>query len=127
MAYHESKVIGCIIGSIDTVNPRKAYIAMLVVDPQYRRAKVGKKLFDRFYEKVYEKVDKIVLETECVNIAATKFYLKLGFFKTRCMKNYYMSGTDAYRLKLYIRERQKDKEKEKKQKDQKGSFEFPQE
>lgn len=112
MAYHKEKIIGCIIGSIDTINIRKAYIAMLVVSPDYRRAKVGKRLFDEFYKRVEEKVDKIVLETECVNVAATKFYLKLGFFKTRCMKNYYMSGTDAFRLKLYIRETQPKKEAE---------------
>jgi hypothetical protein len=31
MAYHHDKIIGCIIGSYDTVNPKKAYIAMLVV------------------------------------------------------------------------------------------------
>jgi len=31
MAYLGTKLIGCIIGSLDTANPRKAYIAMLVV------------------------------------------------------------------------------------------------
>ena len=46
MAYHNKQIIGCIIGSYDTVNPKKAYIAMLVVAKEYRRHKVGKKLFD---------------------------------------------------------------------------------
>lgn len=46
MAYHNNKIVGCIIGSYDTINPKKAYIAMLVVIKEFRRLKVGKKLFD---------------------------------------------------------------------------------
>ena len=62
MAYHDSKIIGCIIGSYDTTNSKKAYIAMLVVIKEYRRLKVGKKLFDEFYNRVEKaNVDKIVL------------------------------------------------------------------
>jgi peptide alpha-N-acetyltransferase len=53
--------------------------------------------------RVHDRVDKIVLETECINKAALSFYLRLGFFKTRKMSNYYLSGNDAYRLKFYIR------------------------
>lgn len=48
-------------------------------------------------------VDKIVLETECINTAALKFYESLGFIRTRRMLNYYMSGNDAFRLKLYLK------------------------
>jgi peptide alpha-N-acetyltransferase len=51
-------------------------------------------------------VDKIVLETECINKAALAFYTRLGFFKTRKMSNYYLSGNDAYRLKLYLRKKE---------------------
>ena len=47
-------------------------------------------------------MNKIVLETECINTAALRFYQSLGFFKTRRMLNYYMSGNDAFRLKLYL-------------------------
>lgn len=78
---------------------------MLVVLQEYRRHKVGKKLFDEFIERVEESVDKIVLETECINKAALSFYTRLGFFKTRKMSNYYLSGNDAYRLKLYLRKK----------------------
>ena len=46
MAYHNDQIVGCIIGSYDTVNVKKSYIAMLVVSKEYRRLKVGKKLFD---------------------------------------------------------------------------------
>lgn len=107
MAYHDDKIVGTIIGSYDTVNPKKSYIAMLVVDKEYRRLKVGKKLFDQFYTRVKNYgATKIVLETECINTAALNFYIKLGFFKTRRMLNYYLSGNDAFRLKLYIPENQ---------------------
>jgi peptide alpha-N-acetyltransferase len=102
MAYYKDEIIGCIIGNYDTTNPRKAYIAMLVVLKEYRRLKIGQKLFDEFYKRVENNVDKIVLETECINQAALKFYTKLGFFKTRRMDNYYLSGNDAFRLKFYI-------------------------
>lgn len=105
MAYLGTTLIGCIIGSIDKDNPKKAYIAMLVVLKEYRRHRVGKKLFDDFVDRVRDKVDKIVLETECINKAALSFYLKLGFFKTRKMSNYYLSGNDAFRLKLYLRKK----------------------
>lgn len=54
IAYHNDKIIGCIIGSYDTINPKKSYIAMLVVVKEYRRLKVGKKLFDEFYKRVKE-------------------------------------------------------------------------
>ena len=103
IAYLQQQPIGCIIGSIDQQNPHKAYIAMLVVLKEYRRHKVGKKLFDEFVARVRPTVDKIVLETECINKAALSFYLRLGFFKTRKMSNYYLSGNDAFRLKLYLK------------------------
>lgn len=51
------------IGNYDTTNPKKAYIAMLVVLKEYRRLKIGQKLFDEFYKRVEKNVDKIVLET----------------------------------------------------------------
>jgi N-alpha-acetyltransferase 30 len=106
MAYLGTTPIACIIGSIDTANTRKAYIAMLVVLKEYRRHKVGLKLFDEFVGRVKDRVDKIVLETECINKAALGFYTRLGFFKTRKMSNYYLSGNDAYRLKLYLRKKE---------------------
>jgi hypothetical protein len=61
MAYHQDQIIGCIIGNYDTTNPKKAYIAMLVVVKEYRRHKIGHTLFEAFYKKVAQKVDKIVL------------------------------------------------------------------
>ena len=46
MAYHNDQIVGCINGSYDLINPKKSYIAMLVVIKEYRRLKVAKKLFD---------------------------------------------------------------------------------
>ena len=59
-------------------------------------------------KRVEGKVDKIVLETECINKAALSFYIRLGFFKTRKMSNYYLSGNDAFRLKLYLPKNQQE-------------------
>jgi ribosomal protein S18 acetylase RimI-like enzyme len=61
MAYDKDQIIGCIIGNYDTTNSKKAYIAMIVVLKEYRRLKIGHKLFDEFYKRVEKHVDKIVL------------------------------------------------------------------
>ena len=76
---------------------------MLVVEKNFRRHKIGKRLFEEFLRTVEGKTDKIVLETECINTAALRFYESMGFIRTRRMLNYYMSGNDAFRLKYYIK------------------------
>ena len=45
-----------------------------------------------------------------MNIAALRFYESLGFVRTRRMLNYYMSGNDAFRLKLHLRKEELPKE-----------------
>ena len=48
------------------------------------------------------KCDEVVLETEVDNLAALRLYECLGFFRDKKLKNYYMNGNDAYRLKLIL-------------------------
>ena len=44
----------------------------------------------------------VVLETECSNLAAQRLYEKLGFTRDRLLFRYYLSGSDALRLKLFL-------------------------
>lgn len=42
-----------------------------------------------------------MLEAEVSNRAALDLYSKLGFVREKRLPNYYMNGSDAYRLKLW--------------------------
>mmetsp|Transcript_14500 Transcript_14500/g.12307 ORF Transcript_14500/g.12307 Transcript_14500/m.12307 type:complete len:180 (+) Transcript_14500:52-591(+) len=106
MAYHEDKMIGVILGKLDA-RPNKAqrgYIAMLVVEKAYRKLKIGSKLVKMFIDECQNcGGDEICLETEVINVAALRLYESLGFAKDKKLRNYYMSGNDAYRLKLWLK------------------------
>lgn len=45
----------------------------------------------------------ICLETEVVNVAATKLYERLGFLKTKQLHRYYLNGNSANRLLLPLK------------------------
>ena len=44
----------------------------------------------------------IVLEAEVGNEAALSLYGKLGFVRDKRLAKYYLNGSDAFRLKLWI-------------------------
>jgi peptide alpha-N-acetyltransferase len=84
---------------------------MIVVEKQYRQLKIGKLLANKFIDKIKEKGtdstlclggEEIVLETESTNKPALRLYESLGFARVKRMQNYYMSGNDAFRLKLWF-------------------------
>lgn len=81
----------------------RGYIAMIVVDKQFRRLRIGKLLAGKFIERIREKGgEEIVLETEQTNTSALRLYESLGFARVKRMQNYYLSGNDAFRLKLWF-------------------------
>lgn len=43
-----------------------------------------------------------MLETEITNTGALRLYESMGFVRVKRMQNYYMSGNDAIRLKLWF-------------------------
>lgn len=45
----------------------------------------------------------IALETEVDNIPSLRIYEKLGFLRTKRLHRYYLSGTTAFRLILYVK------------------------
>ena len=44
----------------------------------------------------------MVLEAEATNAGALRLYAGLGFIRDKRLARYYLSGTDAYRLKLLL-------------------------
>ena len=46
----------------------------------------------------------MVLETEVHNVGAIAFYGRLGFVRDKRLHRYYLNGTDAFRLKLWLRD-----------------------
>jgi N-alpha-acetyltransferase 30 len=86
-------MIGVIIGKLerDKKGHNAGYVAMVVVDPEYRRNNIGVALVEKFIDSCKkEGADLITLETEAINLAALRLYEKLGFARTKRMLNYYL-------------------------------------
>ena len=82
---------------------KQGYVAMLAVDPMYRRNGLGKLLVKKSIEVMKEKgADEIMLETEVTNKAALGLYGSLGFIRIKRLLNYYLNGNDAFKLKLCL-------------------------
>ena len=85
------------------IKRNRGYIAMLSVEPEYRRCGLGKDLVTRSIDlMVKDGADEIMLETEVTNLAALGLYESLGFIRDKRLCAYYLNGIDAYRLKLII-------------------------
>ena len=81
----------------------RGYIAMLVVEKPYRSKGVGKELVRRaIREMIQQGAHEISLEAEVSNSGALKLYESLGFIRDKRLHRYYLSGTDAFRLKLLL-------------------------
>lgn len=81
----------------------RGYIGMLVVKTEYRSKGIGFTLIKQILELMKaDMVDEIVLETEVSNIGAIKLYERLGFIRQKRLLNYYLNGSDAFRLKLWF-------------------------
>ena len=81
----------------------RGYIAMLVVEKPYRSKGIGKELVRRaIREMIQQGAHEISLEAEVSNSGALKLYESLGFIRDKRLHRYYLSGTDAFRLKLLL-------------------------
>ena len=96
------KCIGTVVCKLDDHRGSfRGYVAMLVVAPEARKLGVGSMLVERALEVMHEMgADECVLEAESTNIGALKLYENLGFIRDKRLRRYYLSGTDAFRLKL---------------------------
>lgn len=98
--------VGAIVCKLDMHKKmvRRGYIAMLAVDANYRRKKIGSSLVTKAIRAmIADDCDEVVLETEITNKAALHLYENLGFIRDKRLFRYYLNGVDALRLKLWLR------------------------
>lgn len=106
LAMDGDKCVGAIVCKLDMHKNmvRRGYIAMLAVEKEYRRQKIGSNLVVRAIKAMIEdSCDEVVLETEVTNTAALRLYENLGFVRDKRLFRYYLNGVDALRLKLWLR------------------------
>ncbi len=98
----ERECVGVIVCKLDKHREMfRGYIGMLVVDKRARKAKLGSALVTRALEVMRDAgADECTLEAETTNEGALRLYQSLGFIRDKRLCRYYLSGTDAYRLKL---------------------------
>ncbi|WEW60460.1 N-alpha-acetyltransferase 30 [Emydomyces testavorans] len=85
--------------------PLRGYIAMLAVREEYRGRGIATKLVCMAIDAMIERnADEIVLETETTNHPAMKLYERLGFLRSKQLHRYYLNGSSAFRLVLYLKE-----------------------
>ena len=92
--------VGAIVCKLDIHKKvsKRGYIAMLAVDSEFRKRRIGSTLVKKAIEAMVEDdADEVVLETEITNKSALKLYENLGLFRN------YLNGVDASRLKLWLR------------------------
>lgn len=79
------------------------YIAMLAVHQSYRGLGLGTRLVHTALRVMEERgCDEVVLETEVSNAQSLSLYGRLGFVRESRLFRYYLNGSDAFRLKLYL-------------------------
>lgn len=82
---------------------KRGYIAMLAVKQDFRRKGIGKELVLKSIEQMRQSgAEEIVLEAEYSNKAALRLYEGLGFIRDKRLQAYYLNGSDAFRLKLWL-------------------------
>ncbi|KAJ2160183.1 hypothetical protein GGF46_002445 [Coemansia sp. RSA 552] len=81
----------------------RGYIGMVAVGKPWRGQGIGQALVRKALESMREKgAEEVVLEAETDNLGALMLYEKLGFVRDKRLFRYYMNGSDAYRLKLWL-------------------------
>ena len=102
----ENELVGVVVCKIDKHKSgrTRGYIGMLAVDKRYRKRGIASTLVSTVLDRMKNlgNVDECVLEAEVSNQGALSLYKRLGFLRTKLLHNYYLSGSDAYRLKHYF-------------------------
>lgn len=86
---------------------------MLAVDKAFKNVGIGTTLAKAIICAMTDRgCEEIVLETEASNNNSLSLYARLGFIRESRLFRYYMSGSDAFRLKLYLPESRKEVDEE---------------
>ncbi|KAJ2372856.1 n-terminal acetyltransferase c complex catalytic subunit mak3 [Coemansia sp. RSA 2607] len=87
----------------DKASLMRGYIGMVAVDKAHRKQGIGRALVVRAIEAMRRcGADEVTLEAEVENAGALAMYESLGFVREKRLFRYYISGVDAYRLKLWL-------------------------
>jgi len=94
--------VGAVICKLDDHRgTQRGYVAMLVVDKAFRKFRIGTSLVQRSLHAMRAAgAEEVALEAEAGNVGALRLYAGLGFVRDKRLGRYYLSGTDAYRLRL---------------------------
>ena len=101
----DGELVGVVVCKIDQHKSgrTRGYIGMLAVNQRYRKRGIASGLVKTVLERMREMgTDECVLEAEVTNSGALSLYRNLGFFRTKLLHNYYLSGSDAFRLKRFF-------------------------
>lgn len=81
----------------------RGYIAMLAVDPAYRKQGIATRLVELSCTGIKDMGgEEVVLETEVANAGSLGLYKGMGFIRDKRLAKYYLCGSDAFRLKLLM-------------------------
>jgi peptide alpha-N-acetyltransferase len=102
LAWLNKECIGVVICKLDQHRESfRGYVGMLVVTKPHRDLKLGSSLVSRALGVMRQHgADECVLEVESTNKGALRLYENLGFIRDKRLERYYLSGGDAYRMKL---------------------------
>ena len=102
LAHLRGECIGVVICKLDQHRESfRGYVGMLVVTKPHRNLKLGSALVARALRVMRAAgADECVLEVESTNKGALRLYENLGFIRDKRLERYYLSGNDAYRMKL---------------------------
>jgi len=100
------RIIGAIVSKLEPhrSGPLRGYIGMLAVSSSHRSQGIATKLVSLSIDAMIRAgADEIALETEVSNKASLKLYERLGFLRTKRLYRYYLNGSSAFRLVLYVK------------------------
>lgn len=96
------KIIGFAVGQ--QPRPGLGHIVTIDVLPEGRRAGIGTRLMDEIQTRLIESgCETIFLETAVDNVAAIKFYKRLGYFVVKTIPRYYLDKIDALMMSKKLR------------------------
>uniref|UniRef100_A0A914LTF1 N-acetyltransferase domain-containing protein n=2 Tax=Meloidogyne incognita group TaxID=654580 RepID=A0A914LTF1_MELIC len=105
-----NSVVGAIVGKLDQ---RQSEDINLPRSQAFKNVGIGTTLAKAIICAMTDRgCEEIVLETEASNNNSLSLYARLGFIRESRLFRYYMSGSDAFRLKLYLPESRKEVDEE---------------
>ncbi|MGH2522676.1 MAG: GNAT family N-acetyltransferase [Anaerolineales bacterium] len=99
----EGRLVAFLIGFMSQSDPRVAYIHFVGVHPEFRRARLGQALYERFFELARARgAHEVHCVTAPVNTGSIAFHTRLGFVPSEPISNYDGPGDDRVGFKKKI-------------------------